>query len=126
MIGQKRHFNSGSKRRNAWIYSSPRWKTIRTKIFDERGDQCEDCGSIGEVQLHHRKPVSLGGAIFDEQNLILLCRSCHLEAHKQIEHEKLPEWQRKLYELVDRPIVEPRRLFKLKNTPLTTLGGLSK
>ena len=98
---------TGSKRRNAWIYSSKQWKALRAKIFRERGEQCESCYSIGEVQLHHRKPVALGGDAWNPDNLIILCRSCHLEAHRKIEFDKMPEWQRKLYRLIDMP-VEPR------------------
>ena len=98
---------TGSKRRFAWIYSSPRWKVLRAKVFRERGEQCESCFSIGEVQVHHRIPVSLGGAIFDEKNLEVLCRSCHLERHRAIEQSKMPDWKRRLYDLIERP-TKPR------------------
>ena len=99
---------TGSKKRFAWIYQSKRWKALRAKLLNERGAQCERCYSIGadgEIQVHHRIPVSLGGDIWDESNLIVLCRSCHLEAHREIEKRKLPDWQRRLYELVDKPVV---------------------
>ena len=98
---------TGSKRRFAWIYSSKRWRALRATILKDRGEQCESCFSIGEIQLHHRVPVSLGGELWNPENLIVLCRSCHLEAHRKIESEKLPTWKRKLYELIDKP-VEPR------------------
>ena len=100
-------YPTGSKRRFAWIYRSQRWKELRARIFRERGEQCESCYSIGEIQLHHKRPVSLGGAIWDEKNLEIVCRQCHLEAHRKIEGSKMPEWQRKLYQLLDAP-VEPR------------------
>ena len=112
---------TGSKRRFAWIYSSKRWLELRARIFRERGEQCESCysiGSYGEIQLHHKRPVSLGGAIFDEKNLEVLCRSCHLERHRAIEQSKMPEWKRKLYRLVDAP-VEPR----LKRFSIPAHGG---
>ena len=105
---------TGSKRRFAWIYQSKRWKALRAKLFRERGEQCEVCYSIGadgEIQVHHRIPVSLGGEIFDESNLVVLCRSCHLEAHREIEKRKMPDWQRRLYELVDRPVVQRLQYF---------------
>ena len=102
---------TGSKRRYSWIYRSKRWKELRARIFRERGEQCEVCFSIGEIQLHHRVPVSQGGDIWNERNLIVLCRSCHLDAHRKIENSKLPDWQRRLYELIDRPVAP--RLYQL-------------
>ena len=105
MLGQKRRNQTGSKRRFAWIYSSPRWRALRKQAMDRAGECCEYCFSIGEIQVHHKTPVSLGGAIWDLANLEVVCRSCHLEAHRKIEAEKMPEWQRRLYELVDRPVV---------------------
>lgn len=112
---------TGSKRRFSWVYRSKRWKALRARIFRERGEQCESCYSIGEVQVHHRIPVSLGGAIWDMDNLAVVCRQCHLEAHRRIEVSKMPEWQRKLYRLVDAP-VEPR----LKRFSIPALGGLQQ
>ena len=107
---------TGSKRRFAWIYQSKRWRALRAKLFRERGEQCESCYSIGEVQVHHIKPVSLGGDIWNESNLRIVCRSCHLEAHRKIEQTQLPEWERKLYELVDRP-VESKPFFLKQSQP---------
>ena len=114
MIAQKHRHHTGSKQRFAWIYSSKRWKAIRQRALNRADGQCEECFSIGEVQVHHRTPVSLGGAIWDLENLIVLCRSCHLEAHRRIEFAKMPDWQRRLYELVDKPI--PRKLIRLTTT----------
>ena len=114
---------TGSKRRFAWIYQSKRWLALRARIFHERGEQCEECYSIGECQLHHIKPVSLGGDIWNESNLRIVCRSCHLEAHRKIEAEKLPDWQRRLYELVDRPVVpQPRRIDLTRAKPAQSLA----
>ena len=112
MIGQKHRHHSGSKRRFAWIYSSPRWKALRQRALKRADGICEECYSLGEVQVHHKVPVSLGreSDIWDLDNLIVLCRSCHLEAHRRIETAKLPDWQRRLYELVDKPI--PRKLIR--------------
>ena len=104
MIGQKHQHRTGSKRKFAWIYSSKRWRALRQSILNERGEQCESCYSIGEVQLHHVRPVSLGGELWNTDNLIVLCRSCHLESHRRIEESKMPEWQRRLYELIDKPV----------------------
>lgn len=113
MIGQKHKHHSGAKRRFAWIYHSPGWRALRARILKERGEQCEECYSIGEIQLHHKTPVSLGGEIWDEKNLIVLCRSCHLEIHRKIEADKLPDWQRRLYELLDKPVTPRLQKFSI-------------
>ena len=102
---------TGSKRRFKWIYRSPRWITLRAKLYRERGEQCEECFSIGEVQVHHIKPVSLGGAIWDESNLEIVCRSCHLDRHRKIEESKMPDWKRNLYRLIDKPVAPRLQRF---------------
>ena len=117
---------TGSKKRFARLYSSPRWRALRAKLFRDRGEQCESCyaiGAAGEIQIHHRTPIALGGAIWDEQNLEVLCRSCHLDRHRKIEAEKLPDWQRRLYELVNRPVVsQPRRIDLTRAKPAQSLA----
>lgn len=105
-------YRTGSKKRFQWIYSSKKWKLLRQVALNRAEGCCEECYSIGEIQVHHKKPVAQGGAIFDIDNLIVLCRSCHLEAHRKIEVEKMPVWKRKLYELIDKP-VQPH-LIRLK------------
>ena len=107
-------YPTGSKKRFQWIYSSKRWRELREKLFHERGEQCEKCYSIafGEIEVHHIKPISLGGDIWSEDNLVLRCRSCHLEDHREIEKQKMPIWQRKLYELIDKPIPKKLRFLK--------------
>ena len=112
MIGKKHRYHTGSKRRFAWIYSSPRWKALRQTVLKRADGQCEECYSIGETQVHHRVPIAMGGSIWDEKNLIAICRSCHLEMHRKIEAERLPIWQRKLYDLIDRPVTP--RLQRIK------------
>ena len=113
---------TGSKRRNAWIYSSKRWRALRQQALKRADDCCERCFSIGEIQVHHKVPVALGGAIWDLDNLEAVCRSCHLEAHRKIEAERLPDWQRRLYELIDKPIVPKPQRITIQPQPY---GGLS-
>lgn len=54
----------------------------------KRGWKCERCtrsfrqGNL--LEFHHRIPSSLGGPD-TEENAVLLCIPCHLNAHKQIE-----------------------------------------
>lgn len=44
------------------------------------GDKCKICGSIDILNVHHISPKSLGGSN-ESENLITLCKSCHLFMH---------------------------------------------
>ena len=66
--------------RNATYRNTGKQQIIREKVLRQRGCQCEECGAICQVELHHIVPVADGGT-FDDDNLILLCAVCHLKAH---------------------------------------------
>lgn len=55
------------------------WKTIRQRLFTERGKQCERCSSNRILQIHHLTYER----IFKEEmsDLLILCRSCHEKEH---------------------------------------------
>jgi len=66
----------------------------RARIIKRLGGRCAQCGSIGELQIHHREPLN-GNRPKGElnrltewkrhpENLQLLCASCHLDAHNGI------------------------------------------
>lgn len=68
---------------------------IRYRLLKERGIKCEKCGKIpkseyhdiiddSQIEMHHIKPIQMGGDLFNDENLILLCHECHLEAHKEL------------------------------------------
>ena len=61
---------------------------FRRKVLDARGWRCEDCGKPGRLELHHPKPLQHGGAACDDNNAIILCRSCHIGIHRK---PKTPE-----------------------------------
>lgn len=54
----------------------------------KRGWKCERCGRSFRqgwlLEWHHKIPQSLGGKDVEE-NAILLCIGCHMNAHKAIE-----------------------------------------
>lgn len=43
---------------------------------------CRRCLAEKAEEVHHKVPLSAGGAIADIDNLEPLCASCHLEAHR--------------------------------------------
>ena len=58
-----------------------RWMLLRRKLIREAGHQCVRCGRNGRMELHHIVPVSKGGDAYDESNIEVLCRRCHMEHH---------------------------------------------
>ena len=102
MIGARRAIRHNKHRKG--FYSTPAWREFRRKILNERGWKCEQCGSRGELHVHHVKPVANDGSVFDSNNLLVSCRSCHLEAHKAIDFQRLPKWEQRLRNLVNMPI----------------------
>jgi|SRR5579859_1860659 len=56
------------------------WYRLRTQLLIERGERCEACSKPAKgrgLHLHHKISRRLGGAMFDPENLIFLCLSCH-------------------------------------------------
>lgn len=48
----------------------------------QRQPYCGICGKTGKIDLHHVKPRSQGGKDTDD-NLVALCRECHMRHHSQ-------------------------------------------
>ena len=57
------------------VYQSPKLKTLRTKITDQKTWQCEQCGSTETLSLHHKSYID---TIFDEDpdHYEVICKSC--------------------------------------------------
>lgn len=47
----------------------------------ERGGVCQKCGGDDELNLHHVLPITQGGQ-HTPQNVLVLCRPCHLAEHR--------------------------------------------
>lgn len=62
------------------------WKRIRDRHIREH-PMCEECLERGifkpAEEVHHKVPLSDGGT-HDRNNLVSLCRSCHMKAHGQL------------------------------------------
>lgn len=60
------------------------------KVFEKYNYTCQKCGiSSGVLHSHHIIPVAQDiTKAYDFNNLICVCRSCHIEIHKSIENEK--------------------------------------
>ncbi|MGL4850956.1 MAG: HNH endonuclease [Clostridium sp.] len=68
------------------ILTSTRWRRLRLKIIQRDNGCCQRClnkfGIINgsELQVHHIKPRSVyPELIYDESNLITMCKLCNVE-----------------------------------------------
>ena len=55
---------------------------IRNFMTNE-DDKCQKCGGINRLNIHHIKPIKLGGT-HEFNNLIIFCWDCHMLWHKFI------------------------------------------
>lgn len=60
-----------------------RWLTIRQVVLKRDGHKCRNCGKPGKLEVHHIKPLQDGGLPYDPDNLLTICRSCHIDMHRQ-------------------------------------------
>lgn len=81
----KRH---GRKRKSAARTARNKaWRELSARLRTEKG-RCEVCGESGALQVHHLlAKKAYPGFMFDEGNLLVLCRRCHFLYHKGREWE---------------------------------------
>lgn len=70
------------------FYNSKEWKYLRAYKFVQAKGLCEKCKEKGIIrqgrEVHHIIPIEQDwGKRLDYDNLILLCPSCHQEAHNR-------------------------------------------
>jgi len=56
------------------------YERLRQQILRRDGWQCQSCGTMSNLEVHHRKFRSHSGSDSDE-NLITLCAACHSSVH---------------------------------------------
>ena len=68
-------------------YGKP-WERFRALYMAEHLYLCEDCARAGRdvaaVDLHHIIPLSQDGALLDPDNVVALCRRCHVLREKAL------------------------------------------
>lgn len=72
---------------------SPEWKKKRELVFDTYGRTCSMCGSIHNLEIHHKHYKNL----FKEKikDLMVLCEPCHSKIHRDIKEKKQNKLNRK-------------------------------
>jgi len=59
-------------------------RIVNKKLLKDKKGRCQICGKYGQTEKHHfLKTKGAGGNDIDE-NLIELCRECHIKAHRGI------------------------------------------
>lgn len=60
------------------IYNDPRWRDLLARLIKERGKRCQKCGRTGtRIFGDHVIELKDGGEPFADDNVELLCGSCH-------------------------------------------------
>ncbi len=66
------------------------WDELRKAVYRRDGWQCQKCGAKNtQLCVHHQTPLSVGGSN-DMNNLITLCKNCHIDDHS---HMWLGRWK---------------------------------
>ena len=56
------------------------YESLRQQILRRDGWRCQSCGTMSNLEVHHREFRSHSGAD-SEENLITLCHVCHAQNH---------------------------------------------
>ena len=82
------------------VWKQARWAATRRRLFDRDGWRCQKCGRPGRLEAHHLQPLEDGGAVFALQNLLTLCRGCHIALHRPPEIPGQAEWRTMVREIL--------------------------
>ena len=58
------------------------YKSLRQQILRRAGWRCQSCGTMSNLDVHHREFRSHSGSDSAE-NLITLCAACHARVHRR-------------------------------------------
>jgi ATP-dependent DNA helicase RecQ len=58
------------------------YESLRQQILRRDGWRCQSCGTMSNLEVHHRQFRSHSGTD-SEENLITLCTACHGRMHRR-------------------------------------------
>ena len=58
------------------------YETLRQQVLHRDGWRCQSCGTMSNLEVHHREFRSHSGTD-SEENLITLCTACHARVHRR-------------------------------------------
>lgn len=79
-------------------HQTPEWKRARRERLDMDGWRCQGCRRAGRLEVHHLHSMRDGGNHALE-NLVSLCRQCHMNAHRQPQTASARQWARLIEDL---------------------------
>jgi 5-methylcytosine-specific restriction endonuclease McrA len=56
------------------------YETLRQAVLKRDGWRCQSCGTMSNLEIHHKQFRSHSGED-SEENLITMCAACHTIAH---------------------------------------------
>src|SRR5271157_380269 len=59
----------------------PSYELLRQQVLRRDGWRCQSCGTMSNLEVHHREFRSHSGTDLEE-NLITLCTACHGGVHR--------------------------------------------
>jgi 5-methylcytosine-specific restriction endonuclease McrA len=57
------------------------YESLRQEVLHRDGWHCQSCGTMSNLEVHHKLFRSHSGED-SEENLITLCSTCHASAHR--------------------------------------------
>jgi len=83
-------WRGGITKRSMVIRNSYAYRKWRTEVLKRDGFACQICSSVGgELHSHHIKHFAVNlKERFEVDNGITLCKRCHYDLHKMINHKK--------------------------------------
>ena len=57
------------------------YEDVRQQVLRRDGWRCQSCGTMSNLEVHHKELRSQSGDD-SEENLITLCAGCHADIHK--------------------------------------------
>ena len=73
---------------------------LRLECYRRDGYRCTKCGGRGRLHAHHVVPLEYGGSHALE-NLVTLCRGCHINVHRRPIPAAVTRWREVLADLVE-------------------------
>lgn len=68
------------------MIKNAKWLRLRKLIIERDGGYCQRCYvkhktfKVDDLQVHHIKPrIDFPGLVYDDKNLITICRQCNIE-----------------------------------------------
>jgi 5-methylcytosine-specific restriction endonuclease McrA len=58
------------------------YESLRQQVLRRDGWRCQSCGTMSNLEVHHREFRSHSGCD-TEENLITLCAACHARMHRR-------------------------------------------